>query len=438
MRKTAQLRRVIAGILTTSAVLLAAACGSAGPGTESGGKGGADVQVWALQDAAVNPIATKSIDDYNKSSGNKVKLVTYVNDAYKQKLQVAMGSPQAPDVFFNWGGGNLAQFVKAGQVQPLDDTLAKNPELKDKFLPSVMQVGQVDGKQYGLPMLGVLPVVLFYNKEVFSAAGVQPPKTFADLLALVDTFKSKNITPIALAGSQGWTELMWLEYLLDRIGGADKFKNIARELDGAWTDPAVVKALTEIQALAKKGAFGSNFASVNYDNQGASKLLATGKAAMHLMGTWDFSVQKEANAAFITDGKLGYVAFPSYEGGAGDPKAIVGNPSNYYSVNAASKNKDVAADFLVKSLASDGYISGLIDAGQVPAVKGAADVLKGKPNAEFTTFTYNLVADAPSFTQSWDQALSPSVSTELLTNLQKLFLGTITPDQFAANMAKAK
>jgi raffinose/stachyose/melibiose transport system substrate-binding protein/xylobiose transport system substrate-binding protein len=435
MRRSVQLRRVLAGILAAATVTLAAACGSSGPGA---GAGPGKVQVWALQDAAVNPIATASIDAYNKATNNKVELVTYVNDAYKQKLQVAMGSPAAPDVFFNWGGGNLKEFVKANQVAPLDDALAKNPDLQGKFLPSVLDVGKVDGKQYGLPMLGVLPVVLFINKDVFAAAGVQPPKTYAELLTLVDVFKAKGITPIALAGSQGWTELMWLEYLLDRIGGADKFGNIAAGKDGAWADPAVVKALSEIQALVKRGAFGTNFASVNYDNQGASKLLATGKAAMHLMGTWDFSLQKEANPDFIKNGKLGFVAFPAYEGGAGDPKSVVGNPSNYYSVNAASKNKDVAIDFLTKSLTSDAYINGLIDAGQVPAVKGVESLLKSKPNADFTGFTYDLVANAPTFTQSWDQALSPSVSSELLTNLQKLFLGQITPDAFVANMAKAK
>lgn len=301
-----------------------------------------------------------------------------------------------------------------------------------------MDVGKVDGKQYGLPMIGVLPVVLFINKDVFAKAGVQPPKTYAELLSLVDTFKAKGVTPIALAGSQGWTELMWLEYLLDRIGGADKFQAIVAGKDGAWQDPAVIKSLEEIQNLVKRGAFGSNFASVNYDNQGASKLFATGKAAMHLMGTWDYSVQKDANPKFISEGKLGYVAFPAYEGGAGDPKSVVGNPSNYYSINAASKNKAVAADFLAKSLTSEAYINGLIDAGQVPAVKGVEETLKAKPNAEFTTFTYGLVADAPSFTQSWDQALSPSVSEKMLTNLQKLFLNKITPNDFAADMAAAK
>ncbi|MEV0570628.1 extracellular solute-binding protein [Dactylosporangium sp. NPDC050588] len=392
MRRSVQIRRVITGILAATTAVALTACGSSGPGTLKAGEP-SKVQVWALQDAAVNPIATSSIDAYNKANGTKIELVTYVNDAYKQKLQVAMGSPAAPDVFFNWGG---------------------------------------------LPMLGVLPVVLFINKDVFAAAGVQPPKTYADLLSLVDTFKAKGVTPIALAGSQGWTELMWLEYLLDRIGGADKFANIAAGKEGAWQDPTVVKALGEIQTFVKRGAFGTNFASVNYDNQGASKLFATGKAAMHLMGTWDFSVQKDANPDFIKNGKLGFTAFPAFEGGAGDPKSVVGNPSNYYSVNAASKSKDASIDFLAKSLTSDQYINGLIDAGQVPAVKGVETTLKSKPNADFTGFTYDLVANAPSFTQSWDQALSPSVSTELLTNLQKLFLGQVTPEAFVANMAKVK
>ncbi|MEV6303328.1 extracellular solute-binding protein [Actinoplanes sp. NPDC051861] len=425
----------IRALFAVLALSVTAACGTGGPGTADDP---AKVQVWAIQDAAVNPIATASIKDYNTASGNAVALTTYVNDAYKQKLQVAMGSPQAPDVFFNWGGGNLAQFVEAGQVEPLDDLLAKNPGLADRFLPSVLDVGKVDGKQYGLPMIGVLPVVLFINKDVFAKAGVQPPKTYAELLTLIDTFKAEGVTPIALAGSQGWTELMWLEYLLDRIGGAAKFSAIASGQPGAWQDPAVLKSLEEIQNLVKRGAFGSNFASVNYDNQGASKLFATGKAAMHLMGTWDYSVQKDANPKFLSDGKLGYVAFPAYEGGAGDPKSVVGNPSNYYSINAASGNKGVAADFLAKSLASEAYINGLIDAGQVPAVKGIEAALTRKPNAEFTTFTYDLVAQAPSFTQSWDQALSPSVSEKMLTNLQKLFLNKITPAGFAADMATAK
>nr|BFE61467.1 hypothetical protein GCM10020063_059930 [Dactylosporangium thailandense] len=63
MRTSALLRGVIAASLAVSLT----ACGSAGPGTETA-SGGGDIQVWAIQDAAVNPIAAKSIDAYNNQA----------------------------------------------------------------------------------------------------------------------------------------------------------------------------------------------------------------------------------------------------------------------------------------------------------------------------------------------------------------------------------
>jgi raffinose/stachyose/melibiose transport system substrate-binding protein/xylobiose transport system substrate-binding protein len=430
MRQRSWLTRTAISVVAVVAFCAAAACGSAGPG---GAGDRAEIQLWTLQSAEQNPVLQKAIDDYSGTA--KLSMTTYVNDPYKQKLQVSMGSAEAPDIFFNWGGGNLAQFVDAGQVVDLTDALAKAPGTQDKFLPSVAKVGQIDGKQYGLPMNGIQPVVLFYHKEIFAKAGATPPKTYDDLLALVATFKSKGITPIALAGSQGWTELMYLEYLLDRVGGPDKFAAIAADKPGAWSDPAVLKAVRMCQDLAKRGAFGSNFASVNYDNSGASKLFATGKAAMHLMGSWEYGNQLTNTPEFVKSGNLAWVPFPTVADGAGDPNNIVGNPSNYFSVTAKSAHRDQAADFLVKTLVSDSYVTSMVAAGQVPAVKGVESKFSGE-HAGFTRFTYQLVANAPAFTQSWDQALTPAAGSELNSNLQKLFISELTPEQFVSAMEK--
>lgn len=416
-------------LLATGALGSLSACGSSGPG------GGDALQLWALQDGEYVKVIRPAIDAFTRATRTRIEFSGYVNDAYKQKLQVAMGSPQAPDIFFNWGGGNLAQFVDAKQVVDLTD---RTGALTSAFLPSVLAVGQAGGRQYALPMNGIQPIILYYHKGVFASAGVQPPKTYDDLLAAVDTFKAKSITPIALPGAQGWTELMYLEYLLDRIGGPEKFAAIAAGRDGAWTDPAVLTAATMCQDLAKRGAFGSNFAAVNYDNSGASKLFATGRAAMFLMGSWEYAAQATNNPDFVTSGNLGWLPFPTVAGGAGDPAAVVGNPSNYYSVSAGSKHADEAVDFLNRTLTSPAYVDGLIAAGQVPAVKGVETRLAGTPGAEFTTFTYDLVAKAPSFTQSWDQALPPAVGTALNTNLQKLFLAQLSPQQFVAALGRTR
>jgi raffinose/stachyose/melibiose transport system substrate-binding protein/xylobiose transport system substrate-binding protein len=438
MRRPARLRRIAGAAALATTLLAAAACGTSGPGGGGSGGSGGEINLWTLQSDTANPVLQARIDEFNKTATTKVKMTTYVNDAYKQKLQVSMGSPNAPDIFFNWGGGNLGQFVKANQVVSLDDALSKNAAVKDSFLTSVLDVGKVDGKQYGLPMSGMQPVILYYNKDVFGAAGVQPPKSLDELYTLIETFKAKKIAPIALAGSQGWTELMYLMYGLDRIGGQQKFTDIAAGKPGAWRDPAVLKALQTCQDLAKRGAFGSNFASINYDNTGASKLFATGKAAMHVMGSWEYVNQLSNTPKFIADKKMGWLPFPSITGGAGDPSSVVGVPANYFSVNSAGKHTDVAVDFLLKTLNADAYVDGLIKTGEVMPVKGIESKLAGTAQAEFVTFVYQTVANAKSFTLAWDQALSPSVGNEVNANLQKLFQSQITPEQFIATLEKAK
>ncbi|MBN1172234.1 MAG: extracellular solute-binding protein, partial [Micromonosporaceae bacterium] len=203
---------LVAYILVMGSLNLAA-CGTAGPGAASGGE---VIHVWALTDPQNEPVIQAGIEEFNATSGVKAELTTYVNDTYKQKLQVSMGSPNAPDVFLNWGGGNLAQFVEAGQVVDLTGALSLDTTAANAFLPNVASFGVVNGRQYALPMNGIQPVILFYNKEVFADAGLQPPKTYADLIRQIAAFKERGIIPIALAGAQGWTELMYLEYLLDR------------------------------------------------------------------------------------------------------------------------------------------------------------------------------------------------------------------------------
>lgn len=228
--------RVLALAAAGAVLAGTAACGTSGPSNSNSSnananaaapaKGGTGkITVWTLQDTALNPVQKAQTDAFNKAqSAVSATIQTFVNDPYKQKLQTAIGSPQAPDVFLNWGGGNLATYVTAGQVADLSDALNSDSTWKSAFLPSVLAAGQIDGKYYGVPMEGVQPVSLFYNKTEFAKAGITAaPATWADLLTDVAALKAKGVTPIALAGSQAWTELMWMEYLLDRVGGPLKF-----------------------------------------------------------------------------------------------------------------------------------------------------------------------------------------------------------------------
>ncbi|MFP8882634.1 MULTISPECIES: ABC transporter substrate-binding protein [Streptomyces] len=421
----------------TAAVLAASvltACGSGGPGEE---KAGGTLKVWVYQDASTK-VQREAVERFNKTSDVKAELVEVPGEGYQDKMRSAMGTPNAPDVFFNWGGGSISSFVEKDMLVDLTSEIQKDDKLKDAFLPSILNAGKVNDKIYGVPMRGMQPVVLFYNKDVFEKAGAQPPESWDDLLELVDTFKKEGVTPFALAGTDAWTELMWVEYLLDRTGGAEVFQRIQDGDSSAWGDPAVLKTAETIRDLVDRGAFGKNYASVNYTADGASTLFAKGKAAMHLMGSWEYSNQ-QANQKEFADKGLGWTTFPALPDGEGDPKNVVGNPTNFWSVNSKLKGaeREAALEF-VKTAAEDWYAEALVDNGDVPTNSGSEDMLTGHPAPDYALFQYDLVRDAPNFTLSWDQALPAQQASPMLTNIQKLFNKQLSPEEFVDAMKALK
>ncbi|MBW8091311.1 extracellular solute-binding protein [Streptomyces hygroscopicus subsp. hygroscopicus] len=422
-RSTLRASTLAAAVLLVGTAL--AGCGSGGPG----GSDDDSLDVWVYQDASTK-VQREVVKRFNKTSDVKVKLTQVPGDGYSDKMRTSMGTPNAPDVFFNWGGGSISDFVKKGMLLDLDPAMAEDPELKKAFIPTILDAGAIDGKHYGIPMRGMQPVILFYNKNVFADAGAKPPKSWDDLLKLIDTFKSAGVTPFALAGTDAWTEQMWVEYLVDRYGGAGVFQKVRSRGMAAWDDPAVLKTARTIRDLVGRGAFGKNYKSVNYTADGASTLFAKGKAAMHLMGSWEYANQKANQPAFAKSG-LGWTTFPAVPGGSGDPKSVVGNPTNYWSVNAKVKGeKRKAALEFVKFAAGQDYSKDLIANGDIPATSDAASLLGGHENPGYARFQYQLVERAPDFTLSWDQALPAKYTPPLYTAIQKLFNGQLDPDGF--------
>lgn len=432
-------RRVIAAGAVLLAGVTVTACGATGSSRETGtsGQGAAATTAWGLTGGS------QATFDYSQQAwnsahpGQTISFLYYSNDAYKQKVRVAIGAGSAPTVFENWGGGQLDDYVTSGKVAALAPAVAS--AARQRYFPSVLNTAAFNGKLYGIPVNGTQPVVLYYNKDLFAKVGAQPPRTWDDLLALVAKFKAAGIKPIALGGGSQWPELMYLEYLADRIGGPSVISNIAAGKPDAWSDPAIIRAATMIQQLVKADAFETGYDFVTYDSGASSALLYTGKSAMQLMGSWDFASIAAADPAFIAGKKLGWTTFPTVPGGTGNPADIVGNPANYFSVTtgASASAQKAAQDYLSSEVTSDGYVKNLLQNGNVPPVKGLSRQLSSQPDADWLLFQYNLVKNAPSYQLSWDQALPDAAASALLTSLGQLFTDQITPQQFAAAMNQA-
>ncbi|WP_219413043.1 hypothetical protein [Pseudonocardia nigra] len=115
----------------------------------------------------------------------------------------------------------------------------------------------------------------------------------------------------------------------------------------------------------------------------------------------------------------------------------MGSPSNYYSATTQSADVTAAADFLLTQLANDLYVDGLIATGQVPPLTGLEERVAVGEFAEFNSYTYDQVLQAPAFTQQWDQALPADQAQTLLTAIQQVFNGQLTPQEFGDAMAAA-
>ncbi|WP_028808842.1 extracellular solute-binding protein [Streptomyces canus] len=425
-------RRTLLGLAAGVPVSAApAACGSSGPG-KSGG-----ATYWYLNGQPQEGVRSSAVDAFNKAHPkDQIKDTTYQNDAYKTKIKTAIGAGRAPTVIWGWGGGTLRTYVEAGQVEDLTPWFEEHPEIKKGLFPSSFGAATVDGKIYAMPCETVQPIILYYNKRVFEQVGAKPPQSWDDIMALVPRFNAKGIAPFALGGQSRWTNMMWLEFLFDRIGGSEVFQAVVEGEKNAWSNPAAITALTKVQELVKAQGFVKGFSSITADSNADQALLYTGRAAMMLHGAWSYGIQQADGGDFVSSGGLGYMTFPPVEGGKGDPSDTVGNPAQYLSISskAGAEQKKTARDFFATGVLQDAEVKKWIGNGSVPIRLGTEKLLAASKSADFLTFTYDIASKAKVFAQSWDQALSPTAAETLLDNIVKLFQLSISPKQFADNL----
>ena len=428
-------RRSLLGATAGLSALTLAACGTSGPGGAGGG-GGDGATYWALSGEPNEKIYGDAVDAFNEGDQGSVEVTFFQNDAYKQKIRTAIGAGEAPTIIYGWGGGGLRTYAEESQVLDVTSWLEENADYKNRFVESVWDAATVDDKIYALPQGATQPIILFHNKKVLGDIGAEAPETWEDLLGVVEKAKSAGVAPISLAGQSRWTSMMWLEYLLDRIGGPEVFKAIFEGKPNAWMDPAVIETGTKVQELVSADGFIKGFSSITADSQADQALLFSGKAAMMLHGSWTYGAMKKAGQNFVQNGKLGFVPFPTIAGGKGDPKNGVGNPAAYMSISskASDKEKESAKKFFKDGILTETVIDAYINSGSVPIVNGIEDKLNTSEDKEFLNFVYDMAKNAPNFQQSWDQALSPTAAEALLNNIDQLFLKSITPQQFAENM----
>ncbi|MDQ6711229.1 MAG: ABC transporter substrate-binding protein [Candidatus Dormibacteraeota bacterium] len=169
--------------LAFAGVLTLAACGGTG-----GGSSGAtnEVDVTGTVRAANwggNPTENSLVKKYEAdfmAKYPKIKVTQEeIPDHFEDKIKTEMSANNEPDAMYV--STALMNFAAPnGRLLDLTPLMSKWGVNSDEYISTLMTPWQLNGKQYALPKdFGDL--VLFYNKSMFSAKGLQPPASWDDV-----------------------------------------------------------------------------------------------------------------------------------------------------------------------------------------------------------------------------------------------------------------
>ena len=420
--------------VAVSLAMVVAACGGddddsdASADRPSGSDEPVTIEWWHVQNndpglSLWEDVADEFMDDHPNVT---IEITVYENEAFKTAVAPRLQAGDPPDLFQSWGGGGLMEQVDAGLVQDVTDDV--EPWIGDLSTAAV-DIYQVEGRQYGVPFdLGM--VGFWYNKDLFAEAGIdEPPATWDDLLDDVRKLKDAGITPIALGEGDKWPGMFWWAYLALRNGGPDPMLEAGE--DGSFDSEPFVKAGEQLEDLLALDPFQDGWQAAVWDGAGGqAATIATGGAAMHLMGQWAPGTQN-ANSP---DGEglgdsLGWFPFPAVEGGDGDPTDAFGG-GNGFAVGKDAPPE--AVEFLEYATSLDvANRWGETNSGILPVTIGSEGSITDP-------YLQDVVAarGEASYVQLYlDQAYDPELGGIINDAVELLYAGQSSPEDVAQTIA---
>ena len=224
--------RVLAGIAATAMLIPMAACGGSSSGSATAGdipaKGtddGTTITLWTR--SPLERQAKNAVKAYNSSHKNQVKLEIIPNDDMEGKVGGASQTDSLPDILAGdvvripyWASEGIFTDI-TDQIEGLDN--------KDDLQQGHIEAGTVDGKEYTLPFITDVSVMV-WNKDLYKKAGLDPDQGPTSIDEFVE--QAKKVAALNEDGVAG-------SYLAGQSGGAlvfDLFPSVWADGESVMND----------------------------------------------------------------------------------------------------------------------------------------------------------------------------------------------------------
>lgn len=376
-----------------------------------------------LADAAQMAVREKYIDGPLQEAFPDVDIeIKMYND--RQSLQVEVAGGGGPDILDLDGPTDVAEFAKAERVLALDDYAAKYG-WQDMFYGWAYDSCFYNEKLFSLPT-SFEGMVIYYNMDVMEENGWKKPETKDELITLMKEIKDKGIIPLSFGNSNYQGAVDWLYSTFTSCYAGPDVLRKALTGEGKFTDPKLTASIQTMVDWWTEGWLGDN-ASQSITNEDMMAFFAEGRAAMMINGTW---ASNQLNTTYPDCNWDSEMMPKDPEIGSILPFATGGG----YSINANSKNPDLAAEVLNYLFTSmDRHYASINEAGYQPYPLKDFDISKLEGMDPKMFDQYQLLMDAQTNNQigfcSW--TFYPSdMRVYMNENVDSMFLGVLSVDDF--------
>ncbi|MFI5891906.1 extracellular solute-binding protein [Actinoplanes sp. NPDC051513] len=284
------MKRTLPAALLSLTVPLALVAGCDGGGGGDAAKANAasgPITVWLSNNQEELAWGKAMVEAWNAQHADQ-KITAQEIPAGKSSEEVigaAITAGNAPCLIFNTSPAAVPQFQKQGGLVALDTFDGAAQYIADRTGETAQQYKSPDGKFYQLPWKSN-PVMIFYNKDLFAKAGLDPEKpalsTYDEFLAAARKIKAAKAAPFAIYPAptseffQSWFDFYPL--FAAETGG----KQLVEDNKAQFNSPegqkvaAFWKTLYDEGLAAKERYNGDSFADK--------------KAAMAIVGPWAIAV----------------------------------------------------------------------------------------------------------------------------------------------------
>ncbi|CAM3620209.1 ABC transporter substrate-binding protein [Marinicrinis lubricantis] len=298
-----------------------------------------------------------------------------------QKFDVALNSGNPPDLYFHSVDG---MYVNTGLAIQLDEYLT--PEIKEDYYPGTLELGQIQGKQYGLPLYQY-QWAWGGNKRILEEAGIDWQTIQKEGWTWTE-FKeaAQQLTKQLPDGSTQYA-LVTDGTSLDFIEMLTRNNNMPDVLDEEgnfqWNDERIVETLTFIKDLLDAGHMPKETAAIAPAKR--TEMFYAGQAAIISKAIPYYDVMivnrnKDIDAGKVEGEKIDFVLLPVPHHDGAPPKTTMGGEGYVAFRQKNDKGEEHARNtFLVMEALSGAKAGNSANELALPFVrKSQAELFEGK------------------------------------------------------------